>query len=157
MQIEDWPSAKDIPALYRELKELDLLEHLAELEAFGYTVLPPEKVGSKEQLKETKTAVLRIAAERKGCKVEELEEVYDDGQELMRFVLWDDPIFEKLLLTPSALGLIQWLVGTNCILGLCNAWVKGKGNSRTAIHADWAQFEMPSMPVEPFGANFNNL
>ena len=43
MQIEDWPSAKDIPALYRELKELDLLEHLAELEAFGYTVLPPEK------------------------------------------------------------------------------------------------------------------
>ena len=88
-------------------------------------MLPPEKVGSKEQLEETKTAVLRIAAERKGCKVEELEEVYDDGQELMRFVLWDDPIFEKLLLTPSALGLIQWLVGTNCILGLCNAWVKG--------------------------------
>ena len=157
MKIEDWPSAKDIPALYRELKELDLLEHLAELEAFGYTVLPPEKVGSKEQLEETKTAVLRIAAERKGCKVEELEEVYDDGQELMRFVLWDDPIFEKLLLTPSALGLIQWLVGTNCILGLCNAWVKGKGNSRTAIHADWAQFEMPSMAVEPFGANFNYL
>ena len=120
-------------------------------------MLPPEKVGSKEQLEETKTAVLRIAAERKGCKVEELEEVYDDGQELMRFVLWDDPIFEKLLLTPSALGLIQWLVGTNCILGLCNAWVKGKGNSRTAIHADWAQFEMPSMAVEPFGANFNYL
>ena len=52
-------------------------------------MLPPEKVGSKEQLEETKTAVLRIAAERKGCKVEELEEVYDDGQELMRFVLWD--------------------------------------------------------------------
>ena len=70
IKIEDWPSAKDIPALYRELKELDLLEHLAELEAFGYTVLPPEKVGSKEQLEETKTAVLKIAAERKGCKVE---------------------------------------------------------------------------------------
>ena len=87
MQIEDWPSAKDLPALYRELKELDLLEHLAELEAFGYTVLPPEKVGSKEQLEETKAAVLRIAAERKGCKIEELEEVYDDGQELMRLSL----------------------------------------------------------------------
>ncbi len=157
MKIEDWPSAKDIPALYRELKELDLLEHLAELEAFGYTVLPPEKVGSQEQLEETKAVVLRIASERKGCKVGDLEKVYGDGQELLRFVLWDDPIFEKLVLTPSALGLIQWLVGTNCILSLCNAWVKGTGNSRTDIHADWAQFEMPTMAVEPFGANFNYL
>jgi ectoine hydroxylase-related dioxygenase (phytanoyl-CoA dioxygenase family) len=28
---------------------------------------------------------------------------------------------------------------------------------RTGIHADWAQFEMPTMAVEPFGANFNYL
>ena len=48
MEIKDWSSAKDTPALYRELKELDLLENLAELEAFGYTVLSPEKVGSVE-------------------------------------------------------------------------------------------------------------
>ena len=32
MKIEDWPSAKEVPALYRELKELNLLEHIAELE-----------------------------------------------------------------------------------------------------------------------------
>ena len=50
MDIKDWASAKDTAPLYRELKELDLLEHLAELEAFGYTILPPEKVGSVEQL-----------------------------------------------------------------------------------------------------------
>ncbi|MEM7016627.1 MAG: phytanoyl-CoA dioxygenase family protein [Pseudomonadota bacterium] len=157
MQIEDWPSAKTIPALYRELKELDLLEHLAELEAFGFTVLPPEKVGPPEQLEATREAVLRIASERKGCKPEELEEKYTDGQELLRFVLWDDPIFEKLVLTPASLGLIQWLVGTNCILSICNAWVKGKGQARTSVHADWAQFEMPTMAVEAFGANFNYL
>jgi len=157
MKIADWPSAKHIPALYRELKKLDLLEHLAELEAFGYTVLPPEKVGSTEQLEATREVVLRIASERKGCTTAELEDVYSDGQELLRFVLWDDPIFEKLVLTPPALGLIQWLVGTNCILSLCNAWVKGKGESRTAIHADWAQFEMPTMAVEAYGANFNYL
>ncbi len=35
MDIKDWASAKDTAPLYRELKELDLLEHLAELEAFG--------------------------------------------------------------------------------------------------------------------------
>lgn len=157
MKIEDWPSAKTTPALYRELKELGLLEHLAELEAFGFTVLPPEKVGPQEQHDAARKAVLRIACERKQCGVEELEEVFADGQELLRFVLWDDPIFEKLVLHPAALGLIQWLVGTDCILSLCNAWVKGKGESRTAIHADWAQFDMPTMAVETYGANFNYL
>ncbi len=52
MEIKDWSSAADTPALYRELKELDLLENLAELEAFGYTVLAPDKVGSAEQHEE---------------------------------------------------------------------------------------------------------
>ena len=33
MQIEDWPSAKSLSLLYRELKQLDLLEYVAELEA----------------------------------------------------------------------------------------------------------------------------
>lgn len=157
MEIKDWPSAKHVPALYRELKQLDLLEHLAELEAFGYTVLPPEKVGPQEQHDAAREAVLRIACERKNCGVDELASEFSDGQELLRFVLWDDPIFEKLVLHPAALGLIQWLVGTDCILSLCNAWVKGKGESRTAIHADWAQFEMPTMAVEAYGANFNYL
>ena len=69
MDIKDWASAKDTAPLYRELKELDLLEHLAELEAFGYTILPPEKVGSVEQLHATKEAVIRIACERKNCSI----------------------------------------------------------------------------------------
>ena len=157
MKIEDWSSAKTTPALYRELKQLGLLENLAELEAFGYTVLTPDQVGSAEQHEEAKQAVLRIACERKECAVEQLGEKFADGQELMRFVLWDDPFFEKLVLHPPALGLIQWLVGTNCVLSLCNAWVKGKGEARTGIHADWAQFEMVTMAVEPHGANFNYL
>ncbi|MEE9278689.1 MAG: hypothetical protein V3V67_00810 [Myxococcota bacterium] len=107
MKIQDWPSAKTTPALYRELKELDLLEHLAELDAFGFTVLPPEKVGPPEQLEAAREAVLRIACERKDCTVDELEDVFSDGQELLRFVLWDDQIFEKLVVHPAALGLIR--------------------------------------------------
>ena len=157
MAIEYWSSAKDTAALYGELKQMDLLEHVAEIEAFGYTVLPPETVGPADQHEEAKEAVLRIACERKDCSRDELESVFSDGQELLRFVLWDDPMFEKLVLTPAALGLIQWLVGTNCVLSLCNAWVKGKGTARTGIHADWAQFDMPTMAVETYGANFNYL
>ena len=73
----------------------------------------------------------------------------------MRLILWEGRVFEKIVLTPAALCLIQWLVGTDCILSLCDAWVKGRGGAGTDIHADWAQFDMPTMPPEPFGANFN--
>ena len=157
MQIQDWPSAKTTPALYRELKQLDLLENLAELEAFGFTVIPPEKVGPPALHREVAEAAARVAAGRKRCAPDDLKDVYAEGQELLRFCLWDDEVFEKLVLTPAALGLIQWMVGTDCILSLCNIWLKGKGPARTAVHADWAQFEMPTMAVEVYGANFNYL
>ena len=58
-------------------------------------------------------------------------------------------------LTPAVLGLIQWLVGTDCILSLVDAWVKGQGAAGTPIHADWARFDMPAMSPEAYGANFN--
>ena len=80
-----------------------------------------------------------------------------DGQELMRFMLWDDPVFEPIMVHPAALGLIQYLLGTNCILSLCDGWLKGKGEARTGVHCDWAQFEMPTFPPEPYTANFNYL
>ena len=65
MEIKDWASMGARSALYRELRQLDLLENIAELDAFGYTVIPPEKVGPDEQHEQMKNAVLRIASNRK--------------------------------------------------------------------------------------------
>ena len=155
MKIKDWSSTGPRSALYRELKQLDLLENIAELDGFGYTIVPPQKVGPPEHHEAVKQAVLRVAARRKDCAIEELARFFDKGQELMRLILWEERIFEKVVLTPAALGLIQWLVGTDCVLSLFDAWVKGKGAMGTGIHADWAQFDMPTMPPEAFGANFN--
>ena len=157
MKINDWSSALQLSALYRELKELDLLEHVAELEAFGFTVVPPEKVGSTQEHQAVRDALIEVAKDRKECNYNELVDLFKDGQELLRFVLWDAPIFEKVLLNPVGLGLVQYLLGTQCILSLCDGWVKGQGLSRTNVHCDWAQFEMPTFPPEPYTANFNYL
>ena len=98
MKIEDWASASTTPALYRELKELDLLDNLVELECFGFTIVPPGKVGPPQQHEAVRKAVLRIACERKNCCEEQLDDVYSQSQEQLRFVLWDDPVFEKIVL-----------------------------------------------------------
>ena len=157
MKIEDWRSTRKLSPLFRELAQMELLENIAELEAFGFTVIPPEKVGPPAQHEAVREAILRIACERRACTVEELPGLFDHAQEQMRFVLWDDPIFEKVILNPAGLGLIQYLVGTDCILSLLDTWIKGKGDDRQQIHADWAQTDMPAMPPEPFTANFNYL
>ena len=157
MDIQDWPSAKALAPLYRELKQLGLLEHVAELEAFGFTVLPPNVVGPPEQHATIRDALVQVACARRQCDEAALPEVFADGQELMRFMLWDDPVFEPIMVHPAALGLVQYLLGTNCILSLCDGWLKGKGEARTGVHCDWAQFEMPTFPPEPYTANFNYL
>ena len=113
--------------------------------------------GRRNSTKAVREALLRVACERKQCTEDELPEVFRDGQELMRFMLWDDPLFEKIILTPAAVGLIEYLLGANCILSLCDGWLKGAGEARTGIHCDWAQFEMPTFPPEPYTANFNYL
>ena len=48
LQIGDWKSAGSVAPLYRELTQIGLESNIAELDAFGFTVVPPEKVGPPE-------------------------------------------------------------------------------------------------------------
>ena len=72
------------------------------LKRSGFTVLPPDAVGPPEQHEAVREALLRVACDRKQCSQRELANVFRDGQELMRFMLWDDPLFEKVILAPAA-------------------------------------------------------
>ena len=45
MNIENWETAGSMGPLYQELQQLGLETNIAELEAFGYTIIPPEKIG----------------------------------------------------------------------------------------------------------------
>jgi len=64
MEIENWESAGALPLLYAELKQLGLESNVAELEAFGFTVVPPEKVGPPELHLQVKEAVERVVRRR---------------------------------------------------------------------------------------------
>ena len=123
MQIELWESAGSMAPLYRELQELGLETNIAELEAFGYTIIAPEKSGPDGYHLELKGALEQVVHERFGDDMSCWADVNDN----LRFLMWDDPVFEKYACNPAGLGLAQYLLGTNCILSLCNGWVKGPG------------------------------
>ena len=104
MKIEDWESAESMPMLYRELQQLGLETNIAELEAFGFTVVPPEKVAPPEFHEEVKEALLRVVSDRFGS-IEDSGDFWNESNENIRFILWDDPIFEKVVLLPARPGI----------------------------------------------------
>ncbi len=136
VQIGDWKSAGSVAPLYCELKELGLETNIAELDAFGFTVVPPEKVGPPEFCREVRAALERTMKRRYGADGLAPER-WQNVSDIQRFMLWEDPVFEQLSYNPAGLGLAEYLLGTDCVLSLCAAWVKGPGEARTGIHGDY--------------------
>ncbi len=152
MQIEEWESAGALPLLYRELQQLELESNIAELEAFGYTIVPPEKIGPAGYHLEIKEALDEVVGRRFGTLDIDAAR-WDDVNDNMRFLIWEDPIFEKMTYNPAGLGLAQYLLGCNCILSLVNGWVKGPGDARTGIHGDYLDPTSDALPGWNVNAN----
>lgn len=153
MDIGEWKSAGSVAPLYRELRELGLETNIAELEAFGFTVVPPEKVAPPAFCTEVREALERTMLRRYGPDGLAPER-WANVNDIQRFMLWEDPIFEKLSYNPAGLGLAEYLLGTDCVLSLCAAWVKGPGKVRTGIHADYLD---PATVAQGEAANNCNM
>lgn len=156
MDIADWKSAGPSAPLFRELAALDLLANIAELDFFGFTVVPPEKVAPPEFHADVKSALLGVLEDRFGAPGAD-GLTWQEANQIFRLILWENQIFEELVLNPAGLGLVQSLLGTNCILSLFDGWVKGPGESRTPIHMDHWDFTRKTFAPEPNSANFNYL
>ena len=153
MEIEDWKSTGSVAPLLRELRQIGLETNIVELEAFGFTVVPPDKVAPLDFCTEVREALERTMLRRYGPDGL-AEERWANVNDIQRFMLWEDPIFEKLSYNPAGLGLAEWLLGTDCVLSLCAAWVKGPGEVRTGIHGDYLD---PALAAQPEPANNCNM
>lgn len=151
MNIGNWPTAGYLNNLYPELRRLGLESNLAELEAFGLTVIPPQQLSQPGLHTRALEAVLAVAERRAGVRPD-LQNgeshrgmVHPLGQ-LMRFMLWEDEVFEQLLLEPTMLGIVTWMLGPTCILSLCNAMLRGPGTNCIPLHTDEDNRSLPLLP-----------
>lgn len=151
--------------LFPELRSLGLEAHIAELAVQGYTVVPPEKVippDAPDCIDRLREAVLRVSERRTGIKPDyETGSTHRDGKhplgQFMRFVLFEDPVFEPVLTHPVLLGLITHLVGPDALLSLNDAMLKGPGKMPLSIHSDNADRVTAVYPDHPQTANINLL
>ncbi len=118
MEIENWKSVGSLAPLTRELRQLGLADNIVELEVLGFTVVPPEKVAPASFRDGVREALERTMLRRYGADGLAPER-WANVNDIQRFMLWEDPIFEQLTYNPAGLGLAEYLLGTDCILSLC--------------------------------------
>jgi ectoine hydroxylase-related dioxygenase (phytanoyl-CoA dioxygenase family) len=134
MKIGDWPATQALNEIFREIRELGLESNLAELEAYGFTIL--ENALTPETTQKLREATLREYERRYKLKINaETGENFQDWQ-LAPFLLYKDPVFADLVLHRQSLALISYFLGNGAILTGLVSHMKGPGGKGRALHTD---------------------
>lgn len=119
--------------------------HVAELDAYGFTVVPPERAAGDGFASALLEAVLDVAQRRTGIRPSPDERSTSNtawGQHLF-YLLTEGRIFEEALMNEVALALITYLLGESCVLSSMNSILKGKGEDHLILHSDTAMVPAP--------------
>ncbi len=132
------PRTRD-QALNRVLDQiagLGLNERLIELETQGFTVLPG--VLSEDKIARAKAAILHRVVRNTGRPIDPATATAADfeGMQYIPYLLYDDPVFEEILMEPSPLALVTYLLGESCLLSSMGCHFRGPGGAPLMLHSD---------------------
>ena len=121
--------------------------HLLELELQGFTVVPG--VLSEDRVNRAKEAILRRVEKRTGKKIDPDTAQPEDfhGMQYQPYLIFDDPVFQEILLEPRPLALIYYLLGESCVLSSMGSHCRGRGGLPGAVHVDEALGDECLMPT----------
>ena len=134
MDIGNWSATPDLNTVYREIRGLGLESNLAELEAFGFTVI--EGALSPDMTRDVRETIIGIAEDKVGHRLDVETEQDVDGINLIPYLLFRDPIFRKTIMNPGPLALITYLLGQHCVLSSQVCHLKGAGGPGLLLHSD---------------------
>ena len=148
MEFGDFEATEAFNPTYQKIKELELEPHIVDLDAYGFTVIPPEKVAPLDFLERIRETVLRIAAERTGSELAIDEngsagnyqgQPQTDGQFLLYYLLMADPIFEEWVTNPTLTTIATYLMHGQQQLSSLTSFIKWKGGTygeTLGLHSD---------------------
>jgi ectoine hydroxylase-related dioxygenase (phytanoyl-CoA dioxygenase family) len=136
-----WRSPDRVPDPFEEVRRLGLEKHVAELDAYGYTVISPEVAAPPGFIEELKAAILRVAETRSGVHPDVMTgDSHRNlpgaaGQHIYNMLLEGEP-FERAVTNEVALALITYLLGESCLISSMTSMIKGPGTVKLDLHAD---------------------
>jgi len=154
-----WPGQEHLLDIWDEVRKYDLVENVAELHTFGLTVVPPERTHAGDLTERVLGRCLDLIEERTGSRpdLNGGETHRDIFYPSLHWMLFDDPVFEELVMNPVSLALVTYLLGVSCVYGGSELFVKGPTTDQAqelqlGLHND--QIMMPS-PHPLYAQNVN--
>ena len=135
----------DKQALARTLatiNRLGLSDNLVELDTQGYTTI--RGVLSQDQVERAKQALLNRVEENSGQRVdieratgEDFKSRMGGSMDYLHYMLYEDSVFEEILMAEKPLAIISYLVGESCVLSSLGCHFKAPGPTGVIpLHAD---------------------
>lgn len=147
MEIGDWKATQELNQVYRKARELGIETNLAELEAFGFTVIEPEIAAPPGFAARMLEATQRLMAEEESTHVgyNSAERRAVDGRHLFH-LMGKDPVFAEAAVNPVMLTLAKYLLGASVRLFSTVAFVKPGHANPTRLHSDSVGVPPPLPP-----------
>lgn len=140
MSLADYQAYPDVDNLMAEIKEYDLTEHIVELEAYGITVVPPEKMRIADDFVERlRNAIIRACEKRNDVKIGDYRtstltsaDAFKNSWDLLE----EDEVFVEAAINPVNLALVRWLLGQSAVFSGQTWIIKGSGADGIGLHSD---------------------
>lgn len=144
------PTSREL--VFGEIRRLGLEKHVLELEEQGFTVVP--NAVPQDMVARMRDVIIDQAAEKTGLDQRPDLETWDGGT--LRegsYLLYEDPVFEKLVMNEYTVALMQYLLGRNMVLSTVYSHVRTKGDDPLPLHTDQWTLQL-SNPVSVAVANY---
>ena len=137
--------------VFGEIRRLGLEKNVLELEEQGYSIVPDAiPMDMVERMREV---IIDQVHDKSGGERPDLE-TWDGGR--LRegcYLLYEDPIFETLVLNEYTVALMQYLLGRSMLLSTVYSHVRSKGDPSLRLHTDQWTLQL-SNPVSVAVANY---
>ena len=162
MKLDNWPTTADLNDIYADVRRLELEPCIAEHDAFGFTIVPPEKVAPAAFFDRVRSALLDVHHRRTGQSIHpqdlataDLKEAIGDAPLARGWrLLGEDPVFEEALMNPVVHTLARYFLGKSVIVSEILGLLKQADPTPThMLHTD--QHGTP--PPLPQYAQFLNI
>ena len=116
------------------IEKLDLNANVTELETKGYTTI--KAVLSETQIERAQQAIVASVEKKTGKTVDLVTSKGFRGWHYVPHMLYDDEVFEDIMMEPKPLALLTYLLGESCLLSSVGCHFKSQGGDPLLLHSD---------------------
>ena len=140
MSLADYQVYPDVDRLMAEFRQYDLFEHAVELEAYGMTIVPPEKMQASEGfIDRLRDAIIRVCEQRNDTTIGDPRSAQPEPGKVFRnswHLLEEDEVFVEAAINPVVLALVRWLLGQSAMFSGQTWIIKPEGADGIGLHSD---------------------